>query len=129
MGCPHPISLQKIVSILWFILSSSSEYHSKVFITAIHSLVYPHLIYGILTWGSTNNSVRHPLQVLQNRLMRIISRVKKNSHIANNSVYHKLNILKIKDIYHLEMAKFMYLYHNNKLPKLFNQYFSVSLEL
>ena len=88
-----------------------------------HSLVYPHLLYGILTGGSTNNSVLHPLQVLQNRLIRIICRVRKLDHITNNSLYHKLSILKIKDIYHLEMAKFMYLYHNNKLPKLFNNYF------
>ena len=29
-----------------------------------HSLVYPHLLYGILTWGSTNNSVLHPLTSL-----------------------------------------------------------------
>ena len=34
-----------------------------------------------------------------------------------------MNILKVKDIYLLEMAKFMYLYHSHKLPKLFNQYF------
>ena len=88
-----------------------------------HSLVYPHLLYGILTWGSTNNSVLHPLQVLQNRLIRIICRVRKLDHITNNSLYHKLSILKIKGIYHLEMAKFMYLHHNNKLPKLFNNYF------
>ena len=88
-----------------------------------YSLVYPHLLYGILTWGSTNNSVLHPLQVLQNRLIRIIRRVRKLDHITNNSLYQKLSILKIKDIYHLEMAKFMYLYHNNKLLKLFNNYF------
>ena len=85
MGCPYPTYLQKIVSILWFILSFSSEYNSKAFITAIPQQVYPHLIYGILTWGSTNNSVLHPLQVLQNRLVRIISRVKKSDHIASNS--------------------------------------------
>ena len=48
---------------------------------------------------------------------------KKSDHITNNSLYHKLSILKIKGIYHLEMAKFMYLYHCNKLPKLFNRYF------
>ena len=71
-----------------------------------HSLVYPHLRYGNLTWGSTNNSVLHFLQVLQNRLVRIIRRLKKSDHTANNSLHHKLNILKIKDIYHLEMAKF-----------------------
>ena len=63
------------------------------------------------------------LRSVQNRLIRIIRRLRKLDHIANNSLYHKLSILKIKDIYHLEMAKFMYLYHNNKLPKLCNNFF------
>ena len=85
--------------------------------------MHPHLICGILTWGSTNNSVLHPLQALQNRLVIIISGLRKSDHIANISLYHKLNILKIKDIHYLEMAKLMYLYHSNKLPKLFNQHF------
>ena len=95
----------------------------KYLLILYHSLVYPHLQYGILTWGSTNNTVLHPLQVLQNRLIKIICRVGKLDHITNNSLYHKLSILKIKDIYHFEMAKFMYSYHNHKLPKLFNNYF------
>ena len=80
-------------------------------------------MYKILTQESTNNSVLHPQQVLQNRPVRIISRVRKSDHIANNSLYHKLNILKIKDIYQLEMTKFIYLYHNKKIPKLFNHSF------
>ena len=89
-----------------------------------HALVYPHLLYGILTWGSTNDTIIHPLQVLQNRLIRIICHVKRNEHVTNNSLFQKLKILKIKDIYHLELAKFMYQYHNSKLPKVFDKYFT-----
>ena len=33
----------------------------------------------------------NPPQVLQNRLVRIIRRLRKSDHIANNSLYHKLN--------------------------------------
>ena len=95
----------------------------KCLLQLYHSVVYHHLVYGILPWGSTNNSALHSLQVLQNRLVRIISRVRRSNHIANNSLYHKLNVLKIKNIYHLGMAKFLYLYYNIKLPKLFNQCF------
>ena len=49
---------------------------------------------------------------------------RKNEHVKNNTLYHELKLLKVKDIYHLEMAKFMYLFHHNKLAKLFNQYFT-----
>ena len=52
-----------------------------------NSFVGSHLLYGILTWGSTNNTVLHPLQVLQNKIVRIISNVKTNEYITNNSLY------------------------------------------
>ena len=64
------------------------------------------------------------LQVLQNKIIRIICYVSKNKHVKNNTLYHELKLLKVKDMYHLEMAKFMYLFQHNKLPNLFNQYFT-----
>ena len=54
------------------------------------------------------------------------SQCQKDEHVKNNTLYHELKLLKVKDIYHLEMAKFMYLFHYNKLPNLFNQYFTSS---
>jgi len=35
------------------------------------------------------------------------------------NLYKNLNLLKILEIYELELAKFMYLLHNQKLPKSF----------
>ena len=35
-----------------------------------NSFVLSHLLYGVLTWGSTSNAVLHPLQVLQNNIVR-----------------------------------------------------------
>ena len=57
-----------------------------------NSFVRSHLLCGILTWGSTNNTVLHPLQVLQNKIVRIISNVKTNERITNNSLYKQLKI-------------------------------------
>ena len=38
-------------------------------------------------------------------------------------LYQKLNILKLEDIYGLELAKYMHQLHNNKLPfSLFEDY-------
>ena len=89
-----------------------------------NSFVGSHLLYGILTWGSTNNTVLHPLQVLQNKIVRIISNVKTNEHITNNSLYKQLKILTIKDMYELEVSKFMHQHQHNKLPNLCNFYFT-----
>lgn len=88
-----------------------------------YSLVFPHLLYGILGWGSSNSSILHPLQVLQNKIIRIICFTKRNEHVTNNSLFQKLNILKLKDIYYLEMAKFMYQFEKGELPNLFQSYF------
>ena len=60
------------------------------------------------------------LQVLQNKILRIISNVKTNERISSNSLYKQLKILKIKGMYHLEVSKFMLQYQHNKLPNLCN---------
>jgi len=43
--------------------------------------------------------------------------------VSLNKLYLSFDILKLEDIYELEMAKFMYQFHNNPLPTLFNNYF------
>ena len=83
-----------------------------------------HLLHGILTWGSTNNTVLHPLQVLQNKIIKIISNVKTNERITYNSLYKQLKILKINDMYELEVSEFMHQHQHNKLPNLSNFYFT-----
>ena len=45
-----------------------------------------------------------------------------------NKLYLFFDILKLEDIFVLEMAKFMYQYHNNTLPELFQNYFKRSSE-
>ena len=43
--------------------------------------------------------------------------------ITNNSLFFSYKILKISDLYKLEVAKFMFQHHNNLLPDLFSNYF------
>ena len=98
----------------------------KTLLMLYYSSVNSHILYGILVWGSTNHSILQPLQVLQNKILRIICNVSKNEHVRNNSLYHELKLLKVKDMYHFEMAKFMYLFQHDKLPLLLKQYTSTS---
>ena len=58
-----------------------------------HSLVNSHTLYGILAWGSTNHSALQPLQVLQNKIIRIICNVSKNDCVKNSGLYHELKLL------------------------------------
>ena len=75
-----------------------------------YGLVQSHLTYGLLAWGSANKTNIKSLQVLQNKIIRTISVVRRNEDIANNILYTNLKILKIEKLYFLEIAKFMYLY-------------------
>ena len=63
---------------------------------------------------------------MQNKIIRSMPGVRRNKHVANNILYTNLKILKIEELYFLEIAKFMYLYHHNKLPELFSPYFNVT---
>ena len=92
-----------------------------------NSFASSHLLYGILTRGSTNNTVLHPIQVLQNKIVRIISNVKTNERITNNSIYKQVKqpkILKTKNMYQLDVSKFMLHHHHDKLPYQCNFYFT-----
>ena len=55
--------------------------------------------------------------------MRIINKTTVEDHVKNNALYQKYKILKIDDVYKLELGKFMYLYRVNDLPEIFETYF------
>jgi len=83
---------------------------------------YSHVLYGILGRGSTSKTEKN-IQILQNKVLRIINNFKCTDRITNNTLYRKFNILKISDVYKFEVSKFMYTYHKKSLPEIFESYF------
>ena len=73
-----------------------------------YSLIYSQLQYCITSWGSAIKTVLKPIKVIQNRVVRMITR----SHFRTHSspLYNQLNILKLEDIYKFKLSK---LIHNN----------------
>ena len=71
-----------------------------------YSLVYSHLVYGIIFWGNTTKTSLSKLQIKQNRIIKLICN---NSYQRTKlkPLYEKLQALNIKGIYSLEVAKFM----------------------
>ena len=84
-----------------------------------YSLVYSHLIYGITAWGTANQRKLHEIEVKVNNIERTITKNKKFSHVT--FLYKKLNFLKLKDVYKLELTKFMHKLFHNKLPNVFKK--------
>ncbi len=75
-----------------------------------NSLFVPHINYGILLWG--NDSER--IHKLQKRAIRIVTLNKYNSH--TEPIFKELKLLKVMDIYKLNVLKFYHKYVNQKLP-------------
>ena len=84
------------------------------------SLILPHLTYSVLAWGF--DLVR--LDKLQKRAIRTITCSKYNSH--TEPIFKKLNLLKLKDLFNLNVLKFFFKFINQTLPEYFMQSFHIN---
>jgi len=71
-------------------------------------------------------SVLQPLEVVYNNILRTITYNNYRCHIT--PVYKSLNILKLHDIYKLELAKLMHKFHHGMLPTSFKYLFQKTAE-
>ena len=81
--------------------------------TIYNALVQPHLNYGILLWGK---NIRRICK-LQKWAVRSITCSKYNAH--TDPLFIKLKILKVDDIYKLNLLKFAFKYNHKLLPNYF----------
>ena len=89
--------------------------------TLYYSLVYSYLRYCIVVWGCSNPTNLNRLVLLQKRVVRIVSKEAFDAH--TEPIFKALKILKFHQIYLFHIGKFMYLYHNNMLPRSFDKFF------
>ena len=75
-----------------------------------HSLIISKFTYGLLAWGYNVSRIFK----LQKKCIRIITNNKYNAH--TDPLFKSLNLLKIHDIYLLNVLKFYYLYCHDQLP-------------
>ena len=89
-----------------------------------HALVHSYIRYGIIVWGTASQTSLKPLQTVINRALRIMCFAPLGRFDAN-PLYEILDILKLEDIYSLEVGKCMYKVQRNLLPVTIANYFSV----
>ena len=77
-----------------------------VLINLYYALVYPYLLYGILVWGDTAAVHLKPLEVLQKKIIRIIT--SSNFFSPSLPLFYENRILRLKDIFHYQLGIFMY---------------------
>ena len=95
------------------------EKHLLIFIAALCILT----LSGVIIWGNAGVSALRNKEVIQNRILRLITFSQLKDHVRVNTPYKKLGILKIQDIYIKEVCRLMHLFHDNKLPTAYKAYF------
>ena len=118
----------------------------KTLILIYHSLIYPHLLYGVAVWGNADNIHLDTLLILQKKAVRIIAN--KDNYIQSlfelpghlgqpitywlvdtfekehsSPIFNNLNILKIHDIFKVAILNFVYDSLRKLNPAQFHEYF------
>ena len=83
--------------------------------------------YALPLWGATYKSYLIKLKRLQNKALRIISKIKIRGRITPQ--YYKYEILKLEDLYNFEIAKLMNQFTHSKLPLNYKHYFAYSSDV
>jgi len=111
-----------VIYTIWAIDSKLRHFTSpEILINLYYSLVYPFFTYGNVAWGNTYPTTIKPLFILQKKAIRIITHSKYDDH--TDPLFKAANILKLEDLIYYCNATFLYDYHYNKLPKLFDSFF------
>ena len=82
-----------------------------------YSLVYSRVQYGTSTWGTATKSRLHEINVRLNNIVRTISCKSKFMHVTE--LYKELQLLKLNEIYQLELAEFIEQPHHHQLPGIY----------
>ena len=89
------------------------------------ALINSYTRYGILVWGNASETTLHPLKVLLNKAIRIIT-FAPYGPLDLQPIYQELEILNLNDTFSLERGKFMYKKKRDLLPTVIANYFNVS---
>ena len=79
-----------------------------------YAYLYSRIKYGIPIYGMANLGDLKPIQILQNKLMKVL--LDKNYMFSTNQLHTDLNILKITDISKQEVLIFVFSQFNKLLP-------------
>ena len=97
--------------------------NTKTFLSLYYTLVEPFFHYCVIAWGNAYQSTLQPLFHLQKKAIRIITFSSFTEH--SSPLFKGLNVLKLSDIIALQLAVFMYKFHNQLLPSVFDTFLNL----
>ena len=95
-----------------------------ILLTIYNSIVLPHINYCNIIWGNTYKTHLYKIHILQKRAVRIIS----NSNYLTSSapLFYDLKCLPVFDLIKLNNLVFMFKFHKQELPSIFNNMFKTN---
>ena len=111
-------SLLKYFSIFYNIRDFINTHIARI---TYFTCIYSRIKYGIEVYGNTTSQNLDRIQVLQNKLMKVLT--KRNRRYSTNALHNDLNILKVEDIYRFTTSQFTYKCINKEHPEKFHNYF------
>ena len=79
-----------------------------------YTMIHPYFLYCIVVWGGASKLALNKLICLQKRAVRLITRSSFRAHC--NMLFVRLGILKLTDIYKLQVGIFIFSVKNGLLP-------------
>ena len=110
--------LKRLFPTFYNIRSYLNEDHIK---TLYYSMIHSRINYSCIVYGLTSNENLNKLQILQNKLLKVI--LKKPYMYPTNALHNELSILQVKDIINQGILTFVHKYLHSELPGVFNDYF------
>ena len=91
-------------------------------------MLYSHLVYAIQVWGSACISEINKILVLQKRVLSIITRNDTFLSVPGplyptDPLFYKLEILKVQDVFKLQVSTFIFNYLQLNAPAIFHNWF------
>ena len=117
----------KLTSALYVINKVNSYLRVSALKTIYYTLVYPYLTYGIILCGSTYKTYLTKLFIIQKNIVRSI--LKRNDREHSHPLFTCLKLVKLNDVYELEIGKCMYNYVHRSLPHYLSDIFTFTHDI
>ena len=90
-----------------------------------HTLIYPHISYAIVAWGSAYKTHVNKLQVKQNHFARVAFFEVLYGENTSSALplLNLLDLLTINNVYQFKALKYIHDWHKQSLPSIFNNSF------
>ena len=99
----------------------------KTLLTLYYAFIHPYHAYCLIVWGTTYPSYLTTMVNQQKRAIRNVCGESKFAH--TQPLFKRLNLLTFKELYIYCFQIFMYKYHRNQLPDIFQSLFTYNNEV